>query len=88
MYNYTLYTPGRVYIDKIEKNALHSTKVSRDTSWKNYRKSIDDDLNDAMVIITRVAQNSPKNKKEIIDVRDQLSNTLHPLKSDILYFLF
>ena len=70
-------------LDKIEKNALHSTKVSRDTSWKNYRKSIDDDLNDAMVIITRVAQNSPKNKKEIIDVRDQLSNTLHPLKSDI-----
>ena len=70
-------------LDEIEKNALDSIKVSRDTSWKNYRKSIDDDLNDAMVIITRVAQNSPKNKKEIIDVRDKLINTLHPLKSDI-----
>ena len=70
-------------LDEIEKNALDSIKISRNTSWKNYRKSIDDDLNDAMVIITRVAQNSPKNKKEIIDVRDQLSNTLHPLKSDI-----
>ena len=36
-----------------------------------------------MVILTRIAQNSPKNKKEIIDVRDQLSKTIQPLKSDI-----
>ncbi len=70
-------------LNELEKKALNSAKVSRDTSWKNYRKSIEDDLNDAMVIITRIAQNSPKNKKEIINLRDQLSNTLQPLKSDI-----
>ena len=70
-------------LDEIEKNALDKSKELRDKSWKNYRKSIEEDLNDAMVILTRIAQNSPKNKKEIIDVRDQLSKTIQPLKSDI-----
>ena len=70
-------------LDEIEKNALNKSKELRDKSWKNYRKSIEGDLNDAMVILTRIAQNSPKNKKEIIDVRDQLSKTIQPLKSDI-----
>jgi len=70
-------------LDEIEKNALDKSKELRAKSWKNYRKSIEEDLNDAMVILTRIAQNSPKNKKEIIDVRDQLSKTIQPLKSDI-----
>ena len=70
-------------LDEIEKNALDKSKELRDKSWKNYRKSIEGDLNDAMVILTRIAQNSPKNKKEIIDIRDQLSKTIQPLKSDI-----
>ena len=70
-------------LDEIEKNALNKSKELRDKSWKNYRKSIEGDLNDVMVILTRIAQNSPKNKKEIIDVRDQLSKTIQPLKSDI-----
>jgi len=70
-------------LDDIENKALDKIKSKRDKSWKNYRNSIESDLNDAMVIITRVAQNSPKNKKEIIDVRDQLSKTIQPLKSDI-----
>ena len=70
-------------LDEIEKNALNKSKELRDKSWKNYRKSIEGDLNDAMVILTRIAQNSPKNKKEIIDVRDQLSKTIQPLKSDV-----
>lgn len=72
-----------VELDEIEKKALDKVKTSRDKSWKNYRKSIQNDLNDAMVIITRIAQNSPKNKKEIIDIRDQLSKTIQPLKSDV-----
>ena len=70
-------------LDEIEKKALDKSKELRDKSWKNYRKSIEGDLNDSMVILTRLAQNSPKNKKEIIDVRDQLSKTIQPLKSDI-----
>ena len=70
-------------MDEIEKKALDKSKELRDKSWKNYRKSIEGDLNDSMVILTRLAQNSPKNKKEIIGVRDQLSKTIQPLKSDI-----
>ena len=70
-------------LDEIEKKALDKSKELRDKSWKNYRKSIEGDLNDSMVILTRLAQNSPKNKKEIIGVRDQLSKTIQPLKSDI-----
>ena len=30
------------------------------------------------------SQNSPKNKQEIIDVRNQLSNNIQPLKSVII----
>ena len=60
----------------IEKKALDYAKSARDTSWMQYRKPIDQDLNDANTIITRVAQNSPKNKMEIIKVRENLLNTL------------
>ena len=67
----------------IEKKAEEKAKNIRDKSWKDYRKNIEDDFGDAMAIITRVAQNSPKNKKEIIQVRNDLSNTLQPIKADI-----
>tara|TARA_B100000029_G_scaffold420386_1_gene426253 strand:- start:3209 stop:4666 length:1458 start_codon:yes stop_codon:yes gene_type:complete len=70
-------------LDNIEKKAEEKVKSIRDKSWKDYRKNIEDDFGDAMAIITRLAQNSPKNKKEIIQVRDELSNTLQPIKADI-----
>lgn len=73
----------KVTLDNIEKKAEERVKNIRDKSWKDYRKNIEDDFGDAMTIITRVAQNSPKNKKEIIHVRDELSNTLQPIKADI-----
>ncbi len=73
----------KVTLDNIEKKAEEKVKNTRDKSWKDYRKNIEDDYSDAIAIITRVAQNSPKNKKEIIKVRDELSNTLQPLKADI-----
>tara|TARA_B100000686_G_scaffold266641_1_gene281544 strand:+ start:1384 stop:3801 length:2418 start_codon:yes stop_codon:yes gene_type:complete len=67
----------------IESKAEKSAIKSRDKSWKSYRNSINEDLQDVLAIITRVAQNSPKNKQEIIDVRNQLSNNIQPLKSDV-----
>ena len=73
----------KLTLDNIEKKAEERVKKIRDKSWKDYRKNIEDDFGDAMTIITRVAQNSPKNKKEIIQVRDELSNTLQPIKADI-----
>ncbi len=73
----------KVTLENIEKKAEERVKKIRDKSWKDYRKNIEDDFGDAMTIITRVAQNSPKNKKEIIQVRDELSNTLQPIKADI-----
>ena len=73
----------KITLDNIEKKAEEKVKNIRDKSWKDYRKNIEDDFGDAMAIITRVAQNSPKNKKEIIQVRDELSNTLQPIKADI-----
>lgn len=71
-------------LDEIEIEAERNVKISRDNSWKSYRKSIEDDLDDSLAIITRVAQNSPKNKKEIINVREDLISTIQPLKADIL----
>ena len=70
-------------LTEIEDRAEKSAKESRDRSWKDYRSSISEDLDDALAVITRVAQNSPKNKNEIINIRKQLSNIIHPLKSDI-----
>ena len=70
-------------LNDIENSAASSSKKSRNSAWKSYRKDINEDLQDANVIITRVAQNSPKNKKEIISVRNDLNNIIQPLKSDI-----
>ena len=47
-------------LERIENKAEKSAIKSRDKSWKSYRNSIDEDLQDALTIITRVAQNSPK----------------------------
>ena len=71
-------------IESIERDAEEIAKKSRKRSWKSYREDINEDYDDAVTVITRVAQNSPKNKKEIINVRKNLSKTIHPLKSDIL----
>ena len=70
-------------LNDIENSAASSSKKSRNSAWKSYRKDINEDLQDANAIITRVAQNSPKNKKEIISVRNDLNNIIQPLKSDI-----
>ena len=70
-------------LNDIEISASSRSKKSRNSAWKSYRKDIDEDLQDANVIITRVAQNSPKNKKEIISVKNDLNNIIQPLKSDI-----
>ena len=71
-------------IESIERDAEEIAKKSRKRSWKSYREDIKEDYDDAITVITRVAQNSPKNKKEIINIRKNLSKTIHPLKSDIL----
>jgi pyruvate/2-oxoglutarate/acetoin dehydrogenase E1 component/TPP-dependent pyruvate/acetoin dehydrogenase alpha subunit len=71
-------------VEKLEKDAEIIAKKSRDKSWKSYRDDIKEDLDDALTVITRVAQNSPKNKNEIINTRNDLSKTIHPLKSDVL----
>jgi len=71
-------------IESVETDAKEIAKKSRNRSWKSYRDDIKEDFDDAITVITRIAQNSPKNKKEIINIRKNLSNTIHPLKSDIL----
>ena len=70
-------------LNDIEISASSRSKKSRNSAWKSYRKDIDEDLQDSNAIITRVAQNSPKNKKEIISVKNDLNNIIQPLKSDI-----
>ncbi len=71
-------------IESVETDAKEIAKKSRNRSWKSYRDDIKEDFDDAITVITRVAQNSPKNKKEIINIRKNLSKTIYPLKSDIL----
>lgn len=70
-------------LNDIEISAASSSKKSRNSAWKSYRKDINEDLQDANAIIIKVAQNSPKNKKDIISVRNDLNNIIQPLKSDI-----
>ena len=70
-------------LNDIEISATSNSKKFRNSAWKSYRKDINEDLQDANAIITRVAQNSPKNKKEIISIKNDLNNIIQPLKSDI-----
>ena len=70
-------------LDEIENKAVLDSKKSRDIAWKDYRNEIKEDLQDAISVLTRVAQNSPKNKNEIINFRNELNSILFPLKSDI-----
>tara|TARA_B100000965_G_scaffold52327_4_gene38942 strand:- start:3647 stop:6064 length:2418 start_codon:yes stop_codon:yes gene_type:complete len=70
-------------LDKIENKATLDSKKSRDKAWKDYRNEINEDLQEAISVLTRVAQNSPKNKIEIIKFRNELNSVLFPLKSDI-----
>ena len=70
-------------LDEIENKAILDSKKSRDTAWKDYRSEIKEDLQEAISVLTRVAQNSPKNKIEIIKLRNELSSILFPLKRDI-----
>ena len=70
-------------LDKIENKAVLDSKKSRDIAWKDYRNEIKEDLQDAISVLTRVAQNSTKNKFEIINFRNELNSMLFTLKSDI-----
>ena len=70
-------------LNEIENKAVLDSKKSRDIAWKDYRNEIKEDLQDAISVLTRVAQNSPKNKNEIINFRNELNSILFPLKSDI-----
>ena len=72
---------------ELEKKAELNAKQSRDISWKDYRSEIKEDLQEAITIITRVAQNSRTNKREIINLRNELNSILNPLKSDVFIYL-
>ena len=72
---------------ELEKKAELNAKQSRDISWKDYRSEIKEDLHEAITIITRVAQNSRTNKREIINLRNELNSILNPLKSDVFIYL-
>jgi len=72
---------------ELETTAELNAKQSRDISWKDYRFEIKEDLQEAITVITRVAQSSRTNKREIINLRNELNSTLNPLKSDIFKYL-
>jgi len=71
----------------LEKQALLNAKKSRDIAWKDYRGEISEDLQEAITVITRIAQNSSTNKREIINLRNELNSILNPLKSDVFKYL-
>jgi len=72
---------------ELEKTAELNAKQSRDISWKDYRFEIKEDLQEAITVITRVAQSSRTNKREIINLRNELNSILNPLKSDVFKYL-
>ena len=68
-------------IEEIEQEAIRIAKEGKETAWSEYIDSIKNDQIEAAKIITSVAQKS-KFKKEILQIKKDLTKINNPLKLD------
>lgn len=68
-------------LDKIEMEARKMARDSKEAAWDAYFESIKHDQIEAAQIITTVAQRS-KHKKEILEIKRDLTKIHNPLKMD------
>ena len=68
-------------LDRIEDEAKKTARRSKEAAWEAYFESIKHDQIEAAQIITTVAQRS-RYKKEILEIKKELSKIHNPLKMD------
>lgn len=72
---------GEEELNQIEKESLKMARKAKDSAWEAYFDSIKNDQIEAAKIITTVAQRS-KHKRQILEIKKQLSRINNPLKKD------
>ncbi|TAE71642.1 MAG: transketolase [Bacteroidetes bacterium] len=68
-------------LDEIEKDALKKVNQARTEAWKYFTASTTSAHNEALQLLSAVAQNS-KNETKINEIKDNLEKTLNPIYAD------
>lgn len=71
----------KITLEEIEEEGRRMAKNAKESAWREYIDSIKNDQIEAAKIITSVAQKS-KYKKEILDIKKELTRIINPLKLD------
>ncbi|MFC6999481.1 alpha-ketoacid dehydrogenase subunit alpha/beta [Rufibacter roseus] len=69
-------------LNHIEAEAKEAVKVSRANAWKAFNEGILADHNQCLALLENLAQSVDNNSSEIASIREELSKTLNPLRSD------
>ncbi|MDH5382585.1 MAG: transketolase, partial [Cyclobacteriaceae bacterium] len=70
-------------LHKIELNARHHVKNSKDEAWNEYTLSIQKDVDEASHLLEKVIEET-KNRELISRIKMELDKTVNPLKSDVV----
>ncbi|EAY30229.1 alpha-ketoacid dehydrogenase subunit alpha/beta [Microscilla marina] len=71
-------------VDTIEKTAKTNAKNARKTAWNAFVDSMKGDHNEALQLLTQLAQNSPNYADKLSEIQDDLQKTTNPLKRDAI----
>lgn len=71
-------------VDEIEKVAKTNAKNARKAAWNAFVASMKGDHNEALQLLTQVAQNSTTNADKLSEIQDDLQKTTNPLKRDAI----
>lgn len=71
-------------VDEVEKIAKTNAKNARKAAWNAFVASMKGDHNEALQLLTQVAQNSTTNVDKLSEIQDDLQKTTNPLKRDAI----
>ncbi len=70
-------------LDRIEEDARQLVKENKDRAWKAFTGSIKKELNEAVHLIRELA-NHCNNQEELLQLADELTQTLNPVRMDVI----
>ncbi|WP_299452413.1 thiamine pyrophosphate-dependent enzyme [uncultured Microscilla sp.] len=71
-------------VDTIEKTAKTNAKNARKTAWNAFVDSMKGDHNEALQLLTQLAQSSPNYADKLSEIQDDLQKTTNPVKRDAI----
>lgn len=71
-------------VDEVEKVAKTNAKNARKAAWNAFVASMKGDHNEALQLLTQVAQNSTTHADKLSEIQDDLQKTTNPLKRDAI----